>query len=295
MQPNDATLTFPKLRSRSPPFLNRIRGVFHRKILLRVSRWYCYWKGIIVEQGTYELPFNLIMKMTHKVREEEVMAMEVARTIGIPTPRVYSYGFGTKKMPFDTIVMSRIPGKTLEEVRKSLSPAELDTIRAELAGYVELMRQYKSPWGSRICSVDNTAVRGARIPGGLMDPCKDEVEFIERFIRIGSPNYWDWPEPFEEAVSKAKSMIEVQHPIVFTHGDLQDHNIMVHNGHISGIIDWEYAGWFPDYWEYTQMFRALSQEWWWPQFCRKLPGYKYEREYECYDVAWRLAENSFSW
>ncbi|KAI5118015.1 hypothetical protein M0805_003452 [Coniferiporia weirii] len=225
------------------------------------------------------------MKMTDKVREEEVMAMDVARAIGIPTPRVYSYGFGTKKMPFDTILMSPIPGTTLAEAYKSLSSAELDTIRTELAGYPELMRQYKSPWGSRICSVDNTTIRGSRIPGGQMDPCTDEVELIERLTCVGSPNYWNWPEPFEEVVAKAKSITEVRHPIVFTHGDLQNHNIMVHNGHISGIIDWEYA----------LMSRSLNQKWWWPQFCRKLPGYKYEREFECYVAAWKLAENSFSW
>jgi len=26
---------------------------------------------------------------------------------------------------------------------------------------------------------------------------------------------------------------------------------MVHNGHISAIIDWAESGWYPDYWEYN--------------------------------------------
>ena len=43
------------------------------------------------------------------------------------------------------------------------------------------------------------------------------------------------------------------HEIVFTHGDLNLRNVMVQNGRISGIIDWENAGWFPDYWEYTKI------------------------------------------
>jgi hypothetical protein len=43
------------------------------------------------------------------------------------------------------------------------------------------------------------------------------------------------------------------HKIVFTHGDINMRNVMVHNGRISGIIDWENAGWFPDYWEYTKI------------------------------------------
>ncbi|KAG6166363.1 hypothetical protein E4U27_008226, partial [Claviceps purpurea] len=39
------------------------------------------------------------------------------------------------------------------------------------------------------------------------------------------------------------------HEIVFTHGDLNMRNIMMHNGRLSGIIDWETCGWYPDYWE----------------------------------------------
>ncbi|KAG6104364.1 hypothetical protein E4U13_008404 [Claviceps humidiphila] len=29
-------------------------------------------------------------------------------------------------------------------------------------------------------------------------------------------------------------------------------NIMMYNGRLSGIIDWETCGWFPDYWDYTK-------------------------------------------
>lgn len=45
------------------------------------------------------------------------------------------------------------------------------------------------------------------------------------------------------------------HAITFTHGDLHFSNILVGgDGHISGIIDWEFAGWYPVYWEYTSTF-----------------------------------------
>lgn len=37
----------------------------------------------------------------------------------------------------------------------------------------------------------------------------------------------------------------------FTHRDLHPFNILVRNGKVVGIIDWEFAGWCPDYWEYT--------------------------------------------
>ncbi|KAN0119420.1 Protein kinase-like domain containing protein [Hyaloscypha variabilis] len=40
-------------------------------------------------------------------------------------------------------------------------------------------------------------------------------------------------------------------PPVFTHGDLSSLNVLVREDQIVGIIDWETAGWYPSYWEYT--------------------------------------------
>lgn len=47
------------------------------------------------------------------------------------------------------------------------------------------------------------------------------------------------------------------HKILFTHGDLSPTNIIVKEGRIVGIVDWEYAGWYPEYWEFVQFFRAV--------------------------------------
>lgn len=45
---------------------------------------------------------------------------------------------------------------------------------------------------------------------------------------------------------------DIVHPIVFTHGDLAPRNIMVNDGRIAAIVDWETAGWLPASWEYIQ-------------------------------------------
>ncbi|KAF2704894.1 hypothetical protein K504DRAFT_537480 [Pleomassaria siparia CBS 279.74] len=41
------------------------------------------------------------------------------------------------------------------------------------------------------------------------------------------------------------------HRIVLTHGDLNQANIMVKHGKIVSLIDWEFSGWYPEYWEYV--------------------------------------------
>ncbi|KAF4494980.1 kinase-like domain [Fusarium agapanthi] len=53
------------------------------------------------------------------------------------------------------------------------------------------------------------------------------------------------------------------HDIVFTHSDINMRNILMHNGRISGIVDWENSGWFPDYWEYTKahFVTKLNKRW----------------------------------
>lgn len=68
--------------------------------------------------------------------------------------------------------------------------------------------------------------------------------------------------------------IEEDTPICFTHNDLCPPNILISKGpnpKVVGIIDWEQAGWYPSYWEYSKARRvgvidedfgyALQEEW----------------------------------
>ncbi|QSS53212.1 hypothetical protein I7I53_00395 [Histoplasma capsulatum var. duboisii H88] len=51
---------------------------------------------------------------------------------------------------------------------------------------------------------------------------------------------------------------------VFTHVDIAPRNIMVdENYQITGLVDWKYAGWYPDHWEYVQIMRPARQTGYW--------------------------------
>jgi aminoglycoside phosphotransferase len=58
----------------------------------------------------------------------------------------------------------------------------------------------------------------------------------------------------------ARKMDNLHHPIVFTHGDLKSHDMMVHKGRVSGFIDCDAAGWYSDYWEYTTAMRRTPPD-----------------------------------
>ncbi|KAI9758759.1 MAG: hypothetical protein M4579_002862 [Chaenotheca gracillima] len=59
-------------------------------------------------------------------------------------------------------------------------------------------------------------------------------------------------------VELAKACLRDDHLVVMTHGDLHPRNIIVDDEHsvqVTGIIDWETGGGYPEYWEYV---KALS-------------------------------------
>lgn len=68
-------------------------------------------------------------------------------------------------------------------------------------------------------------------------------------------------------------------PHVFSHGDLVPENILVHDGHISGIIDWEYAGWYPYFWNpYIALRRPLVDSRWTRMIRNIMVTYNRERQ-----------------
>ena len=49
----------------------------------------------------------------------------------------------------------------------------------------------------------------------------------------------------------------------FTHGDLNTFDILVREGKVVGLIDWEFSGWYPHYWEYTSAWfgSVMKTQW----------------------------------
>ncbi|KAM5357519.1 hypothetical protein ACJZ2D_016181 [Fusarium nematophilum] len=69
--------------------------------------------------------------------------------------------------------------------------------------------------------------------------------------------------------------------LVLTHGDLSSLNVLVRGDEVVGIVDWETAGWFPSYWEYTCAKNVNPQNMFWAdevdRFIAPMPN---EREME---------------
>ena len=78
-----------------------------------------------------------------------------------------------------------------------------------------------------------------------------------------------WVPVAERAPDPYRPLLPDTAPIFFSHADLYPGNILVVKSpqgsqtSISGIVDWEQAGWYPDYWEYckTMIVGRYDDEW----------------------------------
>ena len=101
---------------------------------------------------------------------------------------------------------------------------------------------------------------------------------------------------YTQNVAKAARHHKKQHDIVYSHGDFNPWNILVtYDGHLSAILDWEQAGWYPEYWEYTRalMWQRPGQCWY--EIIMALSEGKYLEEQEGDSAVHDLTCDSFGW
>lgn len=165
----------------------------------------------------------------------EIAALKYLRKhTSIPVPRPYfSWPVGNRVWIF----MDRIDGVRLEEVLIQSTEAERTSYVRQISVMLTELRSLKSPYGAKICSASGShfMIRSLMVPRPI-GPFPTEDAFIKATMRL--PENIDFPD--------------ITHPVVFTHGDLAPHNIMVNDGKVAAIIDWETAGWLPASWEYIQ-------------------------------------------
>ncbi|KAK3305121.1 uncharacterized protein B0T15DRAFT_484840 [Chaetomium strumarium] len=171
--------------------------------------------------------------------------------------------------------------------------------------------------GTSLDEVNATrAVRAAGIPAPKVISCglgdvqdfleEEEKETVERELGVILEIMRSWPNPVGPKQDlrrrsltghslQGRKMEELKHTIVFSHGDFYMHKILVHEGHVSGLIDWETAGWYPEYWEFTTPLRWASLLHEWRGMLLRLGGDKYARELEAEQAIGKLTVDSWIW
>lgn len=277
--------------------VRRFCGYAHR-ILFRFSINYCRWVGIPFDNQIIPLPFGLLLKWSDGTRLEEVLATKVCYAAGLPTPRIISYGDHpeTPHAPV-SILMTRLPGREIGQVYKSLSKEAQTTFLADFKLYLSTIREWKSPWGDeQTCSITGGAIRSICVPMHKIGPCETPQEFHECLLAPAwKSSTFKSDEEYEEKLRCARKFQSLQRPgVKFTHGDIKHHNILVDDeGHITGFLDWEAAGWYPEFWEYTTAVRYLTEGFWWREFLLEAGADRYLEESECESALINLTVDSW--
>jgi aminoglycoside phosphotransferase (APT) family kinase protein len=197
------------------------------------------------------LPPNLVLKFGRHVSLSEAHTLEfVSKNSRIPVPRVITAY--ESESGYRYILMSRIRGVPLSSVLSEFSEEKQRNILRQLRNYINELRALRPPEPGYVGAVDLTPLHDERVHDGPLGPFNSVQEF-HKALRRG----------IEEKSGHVEldNMIETEktrdYSCRMTHGDLSFRNIIVQGEKLMGIVDWETAGWYPDYWEYASTFYSF--------------------------------------
>lgn len=195
-----------------------------------------------------------ILKKGYSVHLTEAVTINyVAKHTSIPVPKIYC-SFLHKNRAY--IIMERIQGDNLAAVWPNLSKESLQNIFSQLKNIIQELRALKPPPNTGVESCVGGSLYDSRLPHGTprFGPFKTIQEF-HLWLRNNTEATQIGDHVTEEDADGIKGMIVKQDgpwsSPVFTHCDLNPSNILIRKNQIVGIIDWEFSGWYPPYWEYT--------------------------------------------
>lgn len=193
------------------------------------------------------------------LRSEARMMSYASSQAGIKVPQVL--GCYDVEPYIMTLVSDRVPGLSLDRIWADMTKPQQESIKNQLREQLQRMRTCTQQYIGR---PENTRTYNFydRLTSGWMGPWSSETDFDEWCLaRVQSPiARLRWKMQLPRMRGKDSRAF------VLTHGDLSARNIVAQDGIITGIVDWEYAGFFPEYMEYVLATEICSEheEWWLP-------------------------------
>ena len=142
--------------------------------------------------------------------------------------------------------MKYVDGGTLDTEWDSYTPLQKRGCVEQLKSYLDELRSVS---GTFIGSVDGSRCEDQFFDNSpeLSGPFQSMNAFhngLIKALRASGQSAWtDMVIRFIETLP--------QYRIVLTHNDLAPRNIIIRDGTVLAIVDWEFAGFHPDYWEYV--------------------------------------------
>ncbi|KAM5360887.1 hypothetical protein ACJZ2D_013454 [Fusarium nematophilum] len=214
-----------------------------------------------------QLEPEVVLKNGSKVRPSEAEAMRLVREQrpSVPVPDLYHSWFGlSRSVQIGQLYMKLVPGTSLDSVWGSFPDSTKERICRAIWGFVAEIRTIPRPAhveASYCCAADGSPSRDPLLGCGddpatlLPDDAAVRERIFARYVLNNGLSYADGETLPDRFPRSSES--------VFTHGDIAPRNVMVdENGQILALLDWENAGWYPDYWEYANIMRPFTDHDW---------------------------------
>ncbi|CAG8224377.1 unnamed protein product [Penicillium olsonii] len=221
------------------------------------------WKAPFARQkGVFKCSAEVVVKAIHNMEHyTEYTALQYLdhHKSSIPVPKP----LGLVRMSgISLIFMSYMRSTPLGNVWHTLDSGQKTSLSNQLNIILEDLRTLPFTEGSPLGGVAGEGCRDLR---RHVRASKTPITSLEDFETFLFSSSHPGGNVFVEFLRQL-SPLSIAHSgprIVFTHGDIRPDNIMVqladNNKYmISGIIDWEYSGFYPDYYESVRCTNCLS-------------------------------------
>lgn len=189
--------------------------------------------------------------------DDAAKAAEVARGLGVRVPRVWrtipdvdddaEYDDGAY------CIMDRVEGSTLEEKWSSLGWIATIVLGLQLLLFVRRMRSLVSPAaGSQATGKCRSLYLDDQFRPPLRASPAQIMAFVNFWAGFRSIGHEMQKSPEQHAVCEAPAF-PASTTLVFTHHDLAPRNLMVDRRGRLWLIDWDYAGFYPHFFEHAAM------------------------------------------
>lgn len=197
----------------------------------------------------YKVNPTTVVKTGRIVRMSEAEAMRfVLQNTTVPVPQVHE-AYRDPDTEHVVIVMDFVEGQSLDEAWETYSNTERESVVDQLKDYMSQLRACK---GQYIGCVDGTACQDQWFYSEeeQYGPYNTEEAFNDEIIALMKKH--GGPYTFVDWRCSVWSNIMKDHEFVLTHNDLDPRNILVQGSKVVAILDWEFAGYYPEYWEYCK-------------------------------------------
>lgn len=256
-----------------------IRTFFYRRLFSIGKSRYPQELSTVV----HRLPLGLYAKTcgrgrTPRDNEPKALQLLEREAPSVPAPRfIDTFQATAADGGEEWFIMTSLSGDRVMDVLYRMSYPELDQLAEDLRSVLGRMRKIQNKTPYLIGNVSGGRIHDHRAsaPGGC-GPYNSEADFnahlskgVEDYLRKFLPN----------AFSKT-------HKSVFTHSDLFLGNVLVERGRLSGIVDWESAGFMPEYWEFTRAMWSSKNNKDVHALYRRIWGNEFDEELEVEQRLW---------